>query len=237
MDFDLAEQNYIRLEKLRRSGQIGVEEYRTQLGALRVVDEQGRTWMVQEQTGQWYVWDGAQWLAQAPTGRQGIIHMPAASTPAAQMPTAPVQAAPTPAYAPPTQMPTPAAPSYPPQATYTPPQASGAGGYAQPASTGYAPPQAQAGYVQAGYAAQPVVPANIALARKRPGCVAITFRMLLWALVWGGAAWAVNSLLRVTPWWAYLGVGLAALATLVLWVRLMTRHGRALRQLTKGGVA
>ena len=61
--------------------------------------------------------------------------------------------------------------------------------------------------------------------------------MLLWALVWGVAAYAVHTMPRITPWWAYLGVGLGALATLILWVRLITRHGRALRQLTRGGAA
>lgn len=200
MDFDLAAQGYVRLERLRRSGQISLEDYRTQLGGLRVTDEQGRVWMVQEQSGQWHVWDGAQWSPQAPTGRPGVIAVDA-----------PPPTMPPPAYAPPYGQPQAAPPVYAPV------------GAAQP--------------VQAGYVAQPVVPQRTLLARRRPGCVSVTLRMLLWALVWGLAAWAVHSLIRVTPWWAYVGVGLAALGTLVLWVRSITRHGRALRKLARGGAS
>ncbi|MEN6480115.1 MAG: hypothetical protein ABFD20_10830 [Anaerolineales bacterium] len=220
MDFDLAEQNYIRLEKLRRSGQISLEEYRVQLAAMQVVDEQGRTWMVQEQTGQWHVWDGARWVPQAPPGRPGIIAVgPVSAQPSG--PVAPPPAAATPGY-------------FPAQPQYGPPP----GVSPQPAGPWAGPmPTAGVDYRQAGYATQPVVPQQVLLARKRPGCVSVTLRMLLWALVWGVAAWAVNAFLKPTPWWAYLAVGLAALATLILWVRMITRSGRELRRLAKGGGA
>jgi len=215
MDFDLAEQNYVRLEKLRRNGQITAEDYRAQLDALRVVDAQGRTWMVQEQTGQWFVWDGAQWQPSAPAGRAGVIAVGAPPQAAAPMQTYYPQQQ---GYAP---QPAPQ-PAYPQQPVYV------------------APAYPAAGAVQAapvGYAAQPVVPQQLALARKRPGCASVTLRMLLWALVWGAAAWAVDALPRITPWWAYVAVGLAALVTLILLVRRITRFGRAMRRLAQGGAA
>jgi len=194
MDFGLAEQNYLRLEKLRRSGQIAEEEYRAQLGALRVTDAQGRTWMLQEQTGQWHVWDGAAWQPNAPEGRAGVVRVPRATAPAP---------------------PAPAVPTSPPPV---------------------APAVGQAAAV--GYVGQPTVPPNVALARQRPGCVSITLRMWLWGLVWFGAAYAVHALPQsATPWWGYLLVGLGALGTLVLWIRRMTRHGRVLRRLARGGAA
>lgn len=195
MDFDLAAQKFARLEQLRRSGQITLDEYRAQLAGLRVTDAQGRVWMVQEQSGQWHVWDGVQWSPQAPPGRPGVIAVEAS---------------------PPT-MPPPAFAPY---------------GQPQPAPQAYT-----AQPVQAGFAPQPVVPQRTLLARRRPGCVSVTLRMVLWALLWVAAAWAVHSLMRFTPWWAYVGVGLGALGTLVLWVRHITRHGRALRKLARGGAS
>jgi hypothetical protein len=253
MDFELAEQNYIRLEKLRRSGQISEEEYRTSVQAIRVLDDRNRWWMVQEQTGQWYVWGGGAWYPEARPGGAGVIRVSAPAPSAA--PAAPASQ-PAPAAQPPPQ------PAYtaPPVATgYTQAQQPAVAypqGYAQaqtaqpgypqsygqpvPYPQGYPQPYAQPGVGQAGmagYVTQPVVPPNLALARKRPGCFSVTLSMLLWALVWGVAAYAAHSLLRITPWWAYLGVGLGALATLILWVRLITRHGRALRRLQQGGAA
>ena len=207
MDFDLAEQNYVRLEKLRRSGQIAADDYRTQLGALRVVDAHGRTWMVQEQPGQWHVWDGVAWQPAAPEGRAGVIRVAVAQPAVAPAPATP--------------------PTAPPPAALQP--------------TSGPPPYAGRGVSRAaavGYVGQPAVPPNIALARRRPGCLSITFRMLLWALVWFGAAYAVHALPQsATPWWGYLLVGLGALGTLMLWIRRMTRHGRALRRLARGGAA
>ena len=197
MDFDLAAQSFVWLEQLRRSGQITLDDYRAQLGGLRVTDAQGRVWMVQEQSGQWHVWDGAQWSPQAPPGRPGVIAVDA----------------------PPPTMPPPTAHAAP----Y---------GQPQPTPQAYAPQPAQVGY-----AAQPVVSQRTLLARRRPGCLSVTLRMVLWAVVWVVAAWAVHSLMRVTPWWAYVGVGLGALATLVLWVRRITRHGRTLRKLEQKGAA
>jgi hypothetical protein len=247
MDFDLAAQNYMRLEKLRRNGQIADGDYRAQLAALRVTDEQGRTWMVQEQSGQWHVWDGAAWSPDTPPGREGVIRVAAAAaapTPAPQ-PAPPAQ----PAYtAPPVatgytqaQQPVvyPQAQGYP-QAVASPPAYAQPQAFPQGYPQGYPQAYPQPGVGQAGmagYVSQPAVPPNLALARKRPGCFSVTLSMLLWALVWGVAAYAVHSLLRITPWWAYVAVGLGALGTLILWVRLITRHGRALRKLSRGATA
>ena len=84
MDFELAEQNYVRLEKLRRSGQISEDEYRTSVQAIRVLDDRNRWWMVQEQTGQWFVWGGGAWYPEARPGGAGVIRVAAPQTAAPQ---------------------------------------------------------------------------------------------------------------------------------------------------------
>ena len=69
MDYDQAEREFWRIEALHRAGSISEETYRAQLRALRVTDEYGRTWMIQERTGQWFVYHQDQWMAATPPGR------------------------------------------------------------------------------------------------------------------------------------------------------------------------
>jgi hypothetical protein len=68
MDFNEAEQRFRFLEDQRTRGAITMEQYRAELNLLRVTDAQGRLWMPQERTGQWFVHEGGQWRpAQPPT--------------------------------------------------------------------------------------------------------------------------------------------------------------------------
>jgi hypothetical protein len=63
-----AEEAFAELERQRQAGEIDESAYRQELGALRVRDEQGRTWMLQERTGQWFVFDQGAWVASNPPG-------------------------------------------------------------------------------------------------------------------------------------------------------------------------
>jgi hypothetical protein len=66
MDFRQAEQAYQELEALLGAGELDMEAYRERLNELQVQDDQGRTWMLQERTGAWYVWNGEAWEAGEP---------------------------------------------------------------------------------------------------------------------------------------------------------------------------
>lgn len=66
MTFSEAEQRFRFLEDQRRRGILSVEQYRAELAQLRVTDQWGRTWMLQEQTGQWFVFHEGQWCASQP---------------------------------------------------------------------------------------------------------------------------------------------------------------------------
>ena len=79
MNFDQAEREFRRLEEMRSTGRITEDEYRDRLSALRVTDDNGETWMLQERTGQWYVYYGNQWIPATPLGRQPTA-MPAAAS-------------------------------------------------------------------------------------------------------------------------------------------------------------
>ncbi len=61
MDFAQAEQSYQELEKQLEAGEISEETYRERLNHLRVRDTEGRTWMLQEGTGAWFVWYQGAW--------------------------------------------------------------------------------------------------------------------------------------------------------------------------------
>lgn len=68
MDFTQAEMLFRDIEGKYRQGEIDTETYHRLLGQIRVRDAEGRTWMLQEGTGKWYVWDGSQWRAATPPG-------------------------------------------------------------------------------------------------------------------------------------------------------------------------
>lgn len=102
MDFAQAEQEFRLLEASRQAGTLDDETYRTRINALQVTDERGRVWMLQERTGQWYVWENGAWQIGEP-------HRPAA-TATAVPPPPPVAPAPMPTQtqAPASAMPPPA---------------------------------------------------------------------------------------------------------------------------------
>ncbi len=77
LTYEQAEQGYAELERLRRAGQIGQADYAARLNDLRVTDEYGRTWMLQEGTGQWFVYHNEAWVAAVPPGREGRAPQPA----------------------------------------------------------------------------------------------------------------------------------------------------------------
>lgn len=76
MDFARAEREFRRLEEMRSTGHISEDEYRGRLSALRVTDQDGQLWMLQERTGQWYVYYGNQWIPATPDGRQAAAMPP-----------------------------------------------------------------------------------------------------------------------------------------------------------------
>ncbi len=66
MDFQQAERQFQRLERLYRAGQIDLQQYRTGLAGLRVSDPKGTVWQMQERTGAWYYLCQGQWVAGSP---------------------------------------------------------------------------------------------------------------------------------------------------------------------------
>jgi len=66
MDFAQAEARFRQIETLRASGQLSEAGYRAELDQLRVYDGQGRLWMPQEGTGDWYVYVDGAWQAATP---------------------------------------------------------------------------------------------------------------------------------------------------------------------------
>jgi len=47
-------------------GELTLDAYRQAINSLRIVDTQGRTWMLQEGTGHWHVWQNGQWIPASP---------------------------------------------------------------------------------------------------------------------------------------------------------------------------
>jgi hypothetical protein len=84
MDFIQAEQHFRALETRRLAGTVDEAAYREELGALRVTDDGGRVWMMQERTGQWYVWDNGTWQAAEPP-RPSVMPAPPLEPPAAAL--------------------------------------------------------------------------------------------------------------------------------------------------------
>ncbi len=127
MTFTEAEERFRWLERQRRIRRLSMEEYRQALKEMRITDSAGRTWMLQERTGYWHVWDGRQWqladphrLAPPPQAQAPRpAPQPQQQAPWPQPQPAPQPQAPSPQPAP--------APGPQPQARPAPQQVSGAG--------------------------------------------------------------------------------------------------------------
>ncbi len=66
MDFFRVEAEFAQLKAQFESGDLREEEFKAQLEALMIEDEQGRWWILGYETGQWYVHDGERWVQQQP---------------------------------------------------------------------------------------------------------------------------------------------------------------------------
>jgi hypothetical protein len=66
VSFQEAEQRYRLLEQKLRNGRISHHDYQSALNEIRVVDSLGRTWMIQEGSGLWHVFDGQMWHLATP---------------------------------------------------------------------------------------------------------------------------------------------------------------------------
>ena len=66
MNFSEAERRFQGLGEQYAEGALSPEQYKAEVRKLRVTDAQGRVWMPQEITGQWYVYQNGQWAAAEP---------------------------------------------------------------------------------------------------------------------------------------------------------------------------
>lgn len=98
LTFTEAEQRFRLLEDQRRRGVLTPEQYRAELVQLRVTDPWGRLWMLQEQTGQWFVFYEGQWRAAQPP-QQAPPPTPPSVAPQPQVYPAPQQLQPAPVQA------------------------------------------------------------------------------------------------------------------------------------------
>ncbi len=64
--FFAAEARFRWITNQRATGQMDEATFRAEMNALRVQDAQGRWWMLQEGTGNWFMWQGNQWVAGSP---------------------------------------------------------------------------------------------------------------------------------------------------------------------------
>ncbi|MHB1317799.1 MAG: hypothetical protein ACYCYF_04175, partial [Anaerolineae bacterium] len=86
MDFFSAEQQFKSLEERRLAGSVDEAVYRESLNALRVTDDRGRVWMMQERTGRWYVWENGAWQIGEPPRPVAAPPPPPPVTPPAAVP-------------------------------------------------------------------------------------------------------------------------------------------------------
>lgn len=64
--FKSAENNFLRLRRLFLKGELTREEFAQALRELRLMDEEGRCWMIGARTGRWYYYDGKNWIQSVP---------------------------------------------------------------------------------------------------------------------------------------------------------------------------
>jgi LysM repeat protein len=66
MDFQELQRHYNELREQFDADQISEEEFRDEIEGLQIQDEQGRYWTIGAQSGQWYRYDGREWVQETP---------------------------------------------------------------------------------------------------------------------------------------------------------------------------
>src|SRR5512135_3435911 len=66
MDFQELQRHYNELREQFDADQISEEEFREEIEGLQIQDEQGRYWTIGAQSGQWYRFDGREWVPETP---------------------------------------------------------------------------------------------------------------------------------------------------------------------------
>lgn len=64
--FRAVEESFYQLSKQFRRGELSREQFAEALRKLRLLDEEGRCWMIGAQTGRWYYYDGQKWIQSEP---------------------------------------------------------------------------------------------------------------------------------------------------------------------------
>lgn len=64
--FRAVENNFARLKRQFLTGELSREQFAQALRELRLLDDQGRCWMIGAQTGRWYYYDGKNWIQSTP---------------------------------------------------------------------------------------------------------------------------------------------------------------------------
>ncbi len=122
MDFCEAEARFRELEQQLRLRRISLPAYRAALSAIRVADDQGRLWMVQERTGRWHVYQQGRWVPATPPPTATPQAPPPQPQPAAPMPPRPMATPVPPTPTPPATRPQPTGAATPPRSvTQAPP--------------------------------------------------------------------------------------------------------------------
>jgi LysM repeat protein len=85
MHFFEAEQEYRELEDKLVRGELKEEEFLSQVAQLRLVDSEGRRWMLSARSGRWLLHDGQQWVFAEPPKKVGEAQAPEAATPSAKV--------------------------------------------------------------------------------------------------------------------------------------------------------
>lgn len=156
MDFNEARRRYQQLRADHQAGRITKEAFQSAVNALTVTDPHGNSWQLGVQSGEWYRFDGQQWVKDYPPPTPGVSA--AGPPPSAQAPGSAVPVIRPPASA--ASTPPPAAQ----QVSTTPPPPPPSGGPAYPPPAGYVPQ------------AVPVVPATKPPKKGRTcliGCLAL----------------------------------------------------------------
>lgn len=70
--FKAIEQEYLRLRRQVQAGHLTTQQFHKALRRLTVEDAEGRTWMLGASSGQWYYYDGAEWIESDPFALRAI---------------------------------------------------------------------------------------------------------------------------------------------------------------------